>query len=188
MKKVTLIPYFSLAFFYHLSLPSTNSLFPVLHFSPFFILCYMRLSQFSCIWLSFFIGCFLDMCTTSTPLGFYPLCTILTTLAIYRFKVFFIEEKTFIFPIYTALYSFIYSMIFTILYTFCDPRLHISFIPFSIDMLCLPVVDSIYHLVFFSLPISCYVFVTSRKQKIYLLYIKKIFIRKLSLLRRARSQ
>lgn len=184
MKKVTLIPYFSLAFFYHLSLPYFNSLFPVLYFAPFFTTCYSRCSLFFCLWTSFFIGFFLDMCSTSTPLGFYPICSIITTIILYRWRVYFLEDKILTFSIYTGLYSLIYTLIFTLLHCFFDIKFKLSFLPFIFDITCLPILDTIYHLIFFSLPIWMYIFLTAREQKVLFLRMRKRFFHTYSNLKR----
>lgn len=173
MKKVTLIPYISLAFFYHLAMPFFGTFFPALYFAPFFTTCYHRKSLFFSLWVSFFIGLFLDLCTSSTPLGFYPVCTILVTLLIHRFKVYFLEEKPFIFVIYTGIYSFTYSLVFTFLHTFFEPRFKIAILAFLLDTLFLPLLDMFYHLSFFTLPILGYYYLTSREQKARYLRLKK---------------
>ena len=173
MKKVTLIPYFSLAFFYHLSLPYFNSLFPVLYFAPFFTTCYSRCSLFFCLWTSFFIGFFLDMCSTSTPLGFYPICSIVTTIILYRCRIYFLEDKVIPFSLYTGLYSLTYTLIFTFLHCFFDINFKLSPLPFILDITFLPILDTLYHLLLFTLPISGYLFLTAREQKAFFLRIKK---------------
>lgn len=173
MKRVSLIPYFSLAFFYHLSMPYFNTLFPFLYFAPFFSTCYSRCSLFQCLWISFFIGLFFDLCSTSTPMGFYPLCTIMTTILLHRYKRFFLEDKLLPFSLYTGIYSFSYTLIFTFLHSFFDTKLKVHFLSFLVDVTLLPVIDICYHLLFFSLPISIYIFLSAREQKVFFLRIKK---------------
>ena len=173
MKKVSLLPYFFIAFFSHFSLSGVSSIFPVLYFAPFFTTCYSRCSLFHCIWLSFFIGFFLDMCTASTPVGFYPLCTIFTTLALHRFKIYFLEEKPLPFALYTTLYSLTYTLLFTLMHTFIDPILSIAPLSFLLDCVLLPLLDTGYHLTFFTLPILLYQFITSREQKLSFLTLKR---------------
>jgi|GEM_PF-2311022 len=173
MKKVSLVPYFFIAFFSHFALSGISSTFPVLYFAPFFTTCYSKGSLFHCIWLSFFIGIFLDMCTASTPMGFYPLCTIFTTLALHRFKIYFLEEKPLPFALYTALYSFTYTLLFTLMHTFIDPVLSITPLYFLLDCVLLPLLDTAYHLIFFTLPILSYQFITSREQKLRLILLKR---------------
>ena len=175
MKKVSLIPYFSLAFFYHLSLPFFYSFFPVLYFAPFFSYCYSRCSLFFCLWASFFIGFFLDMCCTSTPLGFYPICCIGTTAALYRFRVYFLEDKPIPFALYTGLYSFTYTIIFTFLHRFIDTKFKLDAFPFLLDITFLPILDTFYHLLLFTLPVKFYLFLTAREQKRIFLRLKKRF-------------
>ena len=173
MKKVSLIPYFSLAFFYHLTMPYFGSFFPVLYFAPFCTVCFTRKSLFFSLWTSFCIGLFLDLCTTSTPLGFYPLCTVLTALLLHRLKVYFLEDKPLPFSIYTGIYSVIYSLIFSLLHSFYDPKFHLSLFPFLLDTIVLPFFDIFYHLAFFTLPVMGYLFITARGQKVQFLRLKK---------------
>ncbi|MCH9617522.1 MAG: hypothetical protein SP4CHLAM5_02870 [Chlamydiia bacterium] len=173
MKKVSLIPYFSLAFFYQLTMPFFGSFFPVLYFAPFFTTCFSRKSLFFSLWASFFIGLFLDLGTTSTPLGFYPICTIGTALVLHRMKVYFLEDKPFPFSLYTALYSFVYTLFFTLFHSFYDPKFHLSFLPFLLDSIFLPMLDSAFHLGFFTLPVMGYLYLTKREQKARYLRLKK---------------
>ncbi len=173
MTQITLIPFFALAFFYHLLLPYFTQVFPVLYFAPFFTLCFSRKSLFFCIWISFFIGLFFDMCTTSTPLGFYPLVCIAVTLAIYRFRIYFSEKQYFVFVLYTGLYSFVYSLVFTLFHSFVEPKFSISFFPCLLDTTFLPVLDTFYHLALFTGPIALYQFVTARRQRAFFLSFKK---------------
>lgn len=173
MKKISLIPYFSLALFYQLSLPYFHNFFPILYFAPFFTLCFARKSLFFSLWCSFFIGLFLDFCTTTTPMGFYPICAIATTLLLHRLKIYFLEDKPFTFAIYSALYSFTYSIFFSLLYSFFDPKLSLSPLPFLLDTLFLPLLDGIYHILFFTMPILGYQYLTAREQKVRFLRMKK---------------
>lgn len=173
MKKVSLIPYFSLAFFYQLTLPFFSSFFPVLYFAPYLSTCFSRKSLFFSLWVSFFIGLFLDLCTTSTPMGFYPVCTLGTALILHRMKVYFLEDKPLPFAIYTGLYSFTYSLLFTLFHTFYDPKLRLSFFPFLLDSIFLPILDTVYHLLFFTLPVMGYLYLTKREQKAKYLRLKK---------------
>jgi hypothetical protein len=173
MKKVTLIPYFCIAFVAHITLSFSAKLFPFLYFAPFFVTCYSRTTLFPSIWASFGVGLFLDLCTTSTPMGFYPLCMILTTMALHRFKIYFLEDKLFTFALYTTLYSVTYSLIFTFLHTFVDPQFHVTFFSFLFDMTFLPALDTSYHLLFFTFPIQSYLFLTSKRQKIRFLILKR---------------
>ena len=175
MTQVTLIPFFALAFLYHLLFPYFTQMLPVLFFAPFFTLCFSRKSLFFCIWTSFFIGLFFDMCTTSTPLGFYPIVCITVTLAIYRFRIYFSEKQHFVFAMYTGLYSLIYSLVFTLFHTFFEPKFSISFFPCLLDTTFLPILDTMYHLVFFTGPIVLYQFVTARRQRAFFLHFKKSF-------------
>ena len=184
MKLVSLIPFFALAFFYHFALPSFSGFFPVLYFAPFYSFCYSRKSLFFCVWASFLIGFFLDLCTVSTPIGFYALCSILSTLAIYRFRIYFLEDKPFPFAIYTAIYSFVYSIIFTFLHSFYDTKLKVSFLSFLIDITFLPLLDTIYHLALFTLPVSVYLFLIARKLKALFFRLKKRVLQKLESLKR----
>jgi hypothetical protein len=173
MKKVSLIPYFSLAFFYQLTMPYFGALVPVLYFAPFFSTCFSRKSLFFSLWVSFFLGFFLDLCSTSTPVGFYPVCTVGTALVLHRMKVYFLEDKALPFSLYTALYSFVYSLFFTLFHSFYDPKFHLSFFPFLLDSIFLPVLDTLYHLGFFTLPVMGYLYLTKREQKARYLRLKK---------------
>ncbi|MCH9621472.1 MAG: hypothetical protein S4CHLAM20_08920 [Chlamydiia bacterium] len=166
MKNVTLIPFFCIAFVAHMTLSFFSQTFPFLYFAPFFVTCFSRSSLYFSIWTSFAIGLFLDLCTTSTPMGFYPICMVLTTVAIHRFKIYFLEDKVYTFSLYTTLYSITYTIIFMFLHTFIDPKFHISLLSFLSDSIFLPILDTLYHLVFFTFPISSYIYLTSKKQQI----------------------
>lgn len=188
MKKVSLIPYFAIAFIAHITLSFYSRLFPFLYFAPFFVTFYSRQSLFHSLWTSFGIGLFFDLCTTSTPMGFYPLVMILTTLTLHRFKIYFLEDKVFTFSLYTTLYSLTYSLIFTLLHTFIDPHFHIRGLGFFTDTLFLPILDTGYHLLFFTFPIWAYSELTSKKQKVRLLILKKRLVAKFPQLKKVFSR
>jgi hypothetical protein len=181
MKQVSLIPFFALAFFYHFALPPFSEIFPVLYFAPFYSFCFSRTTFFFSLWISFFIGFFLDICTVSTPVGFYALCSVFTTLAIYRFKIYFLEDKIFPFSIYTALYSFVFSLIFTFLHSFYEAEFKIAFLPFLMDITLLPLLDTIYHLMLFSLPVSIYIYLRGQKAKA--IFLRKKLLKKWKILK-----
>ena len=175
MKKVSLTPYFALSCFYFFAFSSIHHLFPFLYFAPFFTTCFARTSLFFSLWASFGIGLFLDMTSTSTPMGFYPICCIATTLLLYRIKSYFFEDKIIAFSLYTTLYSFVFSLLFSLLHSFFDTNLSLSFFPFLLDTLLLPILDTSYHLLFFTAPIYGYLFLHSREQKVRYLRLKKRF-------------
>ncbi|MCH9812257.1 hypothetical protein K0U07_05815 [bacterium] len=175
MKKVSLTPYFALACFYYFALSFFRHIFPFLYFAPFFTTCFARTSLFFSLWTSFGIGLFLDLSTTSTPMGFYPICCVATTLLIHRLKIYFLEDKPIPFALYTAIYSFTFSLIFSLLHSFFDTKLSLSLFPFLLDSLFLPVQDSLYHLLFFTAPIYLYIYLGTRQQKVRYLRLKKRF-------------
>jgi len=185
MKKVSLIPYFSIAFVAHMTLSFFSRTFPFLYFAPFFVTCYSRSNLFFSVWVSFGVGLFLDLCTTSTPMGFYPIVSILTTLAIHRFKIYFLEDKVYTFSLYTTLYSITYTLIFSLLHTLVDLKFHIKPFSFLLDIVFLPLLDTGYHLLFFTLPISAHFYLTSTKVRARVVLLKRKLTSKFPQLKKA---
>lgn len=142
-------------------------LFPqirILGFIPVILFGLSRLSLPKAIWISFIAGLTVDLYAKSTPLGFFALNYTLSTLFLYRYKKFFSEEKPISFLFYASFFSFVSTLLHFFLYPFLGVSIKLSFISFLTDLICMPLVDGVYTLVWAILPTLLYKYLTDPKQ------------------------
>lgn len=145
---------FLLCYLYMVFLPSLTPYVKVLYFCPFVVLLFVGTTFSTSLWFSALAALFVDLHASSTPLGFTCLNYILTTLLVYRFRVYFLEEKIHVFSLYATLFSLCSTFIHFFLYALIDMRLKIHFFTFLTDLLVMPIVDGIYFLLCFLYPLA----------------------------------
>jgi len=131
----------------------------LLGFLPFILFALMRLKLPAALWCSAFAGLTLDLYTFGSPLGFFALNYSLTSLILFRYKKFFSEEKLFPFALYGVAFSFVSTLIHFFLYAIIDVHLKLSFLTLATDLICMPLLDGIYTIVWALLPLLLYKYV-----------------------------
>lgn len=129
-------------------LPSLRLVF----FAPVQAFLFIRAPLLFSLWISLWIGFFLDCSTTALPFGVHTIVCSVITLLLHGRKKHFFEEKIFSWVLYTSLISFLYtSLLFFCTLLFGTP-LALSLRSFFSDMVVMSFIDGIYTLIWFTLP------------------------------------
>lgn len=148
------------AIFFPILFPNVRLVF----FAPLQAFLFIRAPLPFSLWISWAIGLFLDCTTTSLPFGIHTiLCTAIAFLLHGRKKHFF-EEKIFSWVIYASLISSLY----TALLFFCNLLVNVP-PPLSLrsifsDMVIMAIIDGIYTLIWFTLPM----YIVTRIKQLFL--------------------
>lgn len=128
----------------------------LLGFLPFLLFSLTRLSLPAALLCSATAGLTLDLYTFGSPLGFFALNYSLTSLILFRYKKFFSEEKLFPFALYGVAFSFTSTLIHFFLYAIIDVHLKLSFLTLVTDLICMPLLDGVYTIIWVLLPLLLY--------------------------------
>ncbi|MBM3193084.1 MAG: hypothetical protein FJZ59_02480 [Chlamydiae bacterium] len=142
-------------------------LFPqirILGFMPIILFALSRLSLPKTVWVAFIAGLTVDVYAKTTPLGFFALNYILSALFLSRYKKFFSEEKTVSFMFYASFFSFVSTLLHFFLYPFLGSPIKLTLISLFTDLICMPLLDGIYTLIWAILPTFLYKYLTDPKQ------------------------
>ena len=139
----------------------------ILGFLPFLLFALSRLSLPKVLWCSTLAGLTIDLYSFGPPLGFFALNYSLSSMILFRYKKFFSEEKLFSFVLYGILFSFTSTFIHFLLYAIIDTHLKLSLLSLATDLICMPVIDGLYTLVWALLPILLYKYLTEPSRILY---------------------
>ncbi|MGL4348688.1 MAG: hypothetical protein ACRCSV_04455 [Chlamydiales bacterium] len=136
------------AIFFPILFPNVRFVF----FAPLQAFLFIRSPLVLSLWVSLFIGLFLDCTTTSFPFGIHTILCVAIAFLMYGRKKHFFEEKIFSWVLYSALISSLY----TALLFFCNLLVNVP-PPLSLrgifsDMVIMAIIDGIYTLIWFKLP------------------------------------
>lgn len=134
-----------------------SSVFPHLHLmtlAPFLVILYLNLKPISALWCSTLTGLFSDL-FSSHLFGMYALLFALTSALLYRQKRFF-NEKPINLAIFTALVSLLLSLMQPLFLFLFEKGVALSGRWILTDLLLLPLLDGLYALIWFSLPLQLY--------------------------------
>ncbi len=174
------ITLFLLSFTGEIALPYLFPTIRILGFLPLLVFALSRLSLPKALSWSMFAGLIVDLYAFGPPLGFFALNYTLTSLILYRYRKFFSEEKLFSFTLYAAIISITSTLIHFFLYAIIDIHLKLSLFTLATDLICMPIVDGLYTLVWALLPLMLYNYLTEPSRLLF--YKKKLgtFIHELS--------
>jgi hypothetical protein len=109
-------------FFYSLFLAITIPIiiphFHLHYFVPFYIFCFYRLSLQQSLWWTCASGFIFDFYSSDSRLGISVIPFCFTTLALYRYKFYFFEDRFSTLPIMTFLYCLLLTVFESIIYYF----------------------------------------------------------------------
>ena len=132
-----------------------SALFPhikPIFYAPLLVISFFNTSFITSLWLSFFGGLIVDL-LSSTHMGMHALIYALCVAIFYRQKKYF--KNTLInIVLFTILISFAYTLINSLLLFVFDKGINISFIWFITDFIGLPLLDGIYAILLFALPLK----------------------------------
>jgi len=160
--KIASVIFYSL--FLSLILPTR---FPGIHlmtFAPLLTYVYARYSYAGSLWSSFLVGLYFDLMASKLPLGFYSLSYCIAATLIYRYRRFFLVEKWWIFPMYSAIFSFATTVVQIILLALFNAKVPIGFSMVLSDLLIMPIIDALFALIFFNIPFAGWKYLTNPSQ------------------------
>lgn len=142
-------PFFFVALLFLVMAP-----FPLLPFSPYLALLYRRSSFIKSLWIAALCGGVMDL-FTDRPFGLYAFNLTLVTSLFYRLRIYFVDK-----PIglasYTAILSFSTTLFSWILFSLTGQSLPITFKGIATNFLLMPLADSLYAILCFTLPLTLY--------------------------------
>ncbi len=151
---------FGLSFAGELIVPCFLPSIRILGLLPFLLFALSRFSLPRVLWLSALAGLAVDLHSFGPPLGFFAFNYSLSSLILFRYKKFFSEENLFSFVLYGILFSFVSTFIHFFLYAIQDIHLKPSSLTLATDLICMPLIDGIYTLVWALLPLLLYKYLT----------------------------
>lgn len=136
--------------------PIITALPKLTFFAPYLIFVLYRKKTLDLLWQTFFVGCILDLLAAHTPFGFWVSNYLVTICIISYCKRFFFEDKFLAIPILTFIFALLSTFFYTLFFALFISHIKLSSAFIAFDFLLLPLVDAVYALLFFSLPIHYY--------------------------------
>ncbi|MCI0382197.1 MAG: rod shape-determining protein MreD [Chlamydiae bacterium] len=164
MKKQSLLIPFTLSL---LSLLIQITFFPKLKlmiFSPFLAYVYMKRSFLSSLWISAFCGLCMDCISSTTHFGIHALNYCITSIAVFRKKKFFFEDKSSALAFFVIFISFISILIQLVLLSLFGYKIPQD-LALATDLIFIPIFNGIYAFLWFTCPINLYQYM--QKKKVY---------------------
>lgn len=151
--RLELFCYFSVGLLFTLIFPSLFS-FKIYYFIPFLIRCYYLKSWNTSLIMALGIGFITDLFSAHSRFGLYSANYVITTYFLYGLKRNFFEDHLTTLPVMTLFFSILSTWIHYLLILLLDstsPSLSFSFI--LVDFLLMPLMDSLFALFLFALPL-----------------------------------
>jgi rod shape-determining protein MreD len=128
---------------------------PKLHlfyFAPYLIICLYTQTRISVLWKAYLCGLILDLLSSSSFFGFSSLNYCLVCWVLYGQKRHFFEDHLSTLPVMTFLFSFLSTLVSCCLFFYCEQSFPFSWSWIATDLFLMPLLDSAYALLVFSLP------------------------------------
>jgi len=122
-----------------------------IYFAPFIIFLFYRFNFITILWISTLLGFFQDLFSSSF-FGISAISYLICSIILFREKRFF-NDKPINLSIFTIIYSVIYSLFNPILFFIFDKKINLSIKWVATDLLIFPLLDGIYALILFAMPI-----------------------------------
>lgn len=159
-----IFPFFLLSLFFAVVSP-----IPIVTFAPFLIITYSRYSFLGCLWTAGGCGFIIDL-LSALPFGMHTFSYIVVTILLRRYSIYFVDG-----PLGLAALSFLFSIclsvVMKIIFSISGIPLTFNLQGLTTDFLLMPILDGIYALLFFSLPLIFYRFIL--RQWFRFLFFKK---------------
>lgn len=136
------------AIFFPIFFPKVRLVF----FAPLQAFLFIRYSFIFSLWLSIGMGLFLDCATTSFPFGMHTILCATLTFFLYGRKKHFFGEKIFSWVIYSSLLSSLYTTLLFLCNLLVSIAPPLSLRSLFSDMVIMAIIDGIYTLLWFKLP------------------------------------
>jgi len=103
----------------------------------------LRLSRIRALWIAAAAGFYLDLTAADHYLGFRAILFVLIMALLYPYKRLVFEEKCLPFSLYSTLFGLLYTLTFSMIFTIGPPHFIWSLDFILVDLLLLPVCDSL---------------------------------------------
>lgn len=145
---------------------------PILAYSPYLAFTFQANPLLKALWQSFLCGLIADSLQSALPFGSCAFCYTLATLALYKLKRTFFEDKIFSLSIFSTIFSILFSFMQVLIFYFMKTPLHFTFTSFVFELAIMPLCDGVYAFICF----TCLYFVFSyiKKKRFSFFFIKKI--------------
>lgn len=153
----------SLGCFSHALMPEM----PLMAFSPFLALAFLRLSLIKSLWLALAAGLCLDLLSSGDRLGAFILAYLFTTLLLHRLRKHFFEDQIVAFSLYCASISALTTLWLALVSSVSEPHFQWSPEFFAVDLVLLPCLDGLCGFLLFVFPHIVYVH-ARKKARLYL--------------------
>ncbi len=140
------------------------------YFVPVIIITIYRYELVICLWLAMSCGLILDLLSSTWFFGMHSCTYVLTTALLYSSKKNLFEDSIITLPLFTAIYSSLATLILWFLVSFLDKSIPLSSIWILKDLLLMPLLDSIYAFICFTIPL---VLLRSRRRQTRQLKFKR---------------
>jgi rod shape-determining protein MreD len=124
----------------------------IIAFAPFLALFFLNNNFLTSLWISIFAGIIMDLLSTAT-FGIHALNYCLAATVVFRYKRFF-SDSSINLTIYTIILSLAISVIEIVLNAFLYRSINLSFLWIITDIFLMPILDGIYALIFFAVPLK----------------------------------
>ena len=121
-------------------------------FAPVQAFLFIRAPLLFSLWISLFIGLFLDCSTTSLPFSLHTIVCSVMTLLLHGRKKHFFEEKIFSWVLYSSLISFLYTALLFFCTLLAGTPFPLSLRSFFSDMIIMAFIDGIYTCLLYTSP------------------------------------
>jgi rod shape-determining protein MreD len=122
------------------------------YFAPYFVVCAYQHSKLALLWRAYLCGVILDLLSSTPFFGLSSLNYCLASWLLYGQTRNFFEDKLSTLPLMTFLFSLLSTLIALILAFFFAQSYPLSCAWMATDLVIMPLADSIYALLVFSLP------------------------------------
>lgn len=127
---------------------------PLLTFSPYVTYSLLHAPLKSTLWRALLAGLIFDVFHSTTPFGIVPLSSCMSALILFKKREFFYSDKFFSLPLFNFWFSFIFTIFQALAVHIFRHSLVISLKSLTSELLLMPIIDSIYGLILFYLPIA----------------------------------
>lgn len=134
-------------------------------FAPLLAITFQRMPFLKSVWISVLCGLFLDTFSSQHHYGMHAICFVLAAPICYPHKRHFFEEKPLALSLYTSLISSIYALILMTVVTIVNKQFPITIELILSEGILTPILDALYALLCFTLPMRMYLYIQSGKWK-----------------------
>jgi hypothetical protein len=121
-------------------------------FFPLMAIAALRLTRLQALWIAAAAGFYLDLVASDHYLGFRAVLFVLIMSLLYPYKRLVFEEKCLPFSLYSALFGILYTLSLSLIQTIGPPHFVWSIEFVLIDLLLLPLCDSLIGWILFIAP------------------------------------